>query len=118
MYRDVFGFVEDVASASAEIGSLFREHIADQGELLPHVLMGDICRLVVATAVVAGSCPVWLTRLLQQLDSGLASGVDEVAELIGVSFVENLCDENHVIDVLRPWMGEALRREVKAICGG
>jgi hypothetical protein len=116
MYRDALDFVEEVARGSAEVNALYREHVADQGELLPHVLMGDFCRVAIETAAREG-CPHWLRQLLKQLDGGLVSGVGEVAELVGVSFVENLCGEVAAINVLRPWMGEAMLREVKTICG-
>lgn len=117
MAQDVLDFIDKLVSGSAEVAAVHQEHIADQGgELIPHVLMGDITRLVVATAA-RDECPDWLTRLLQQLESGLLSGSSAVAELVGVSFVENLCGETEAIAMLLPRMGDALRREVRTICG-
>lgn len=117
MDQNVLAFIDKVISGSAEAATIHREHIADQGgELLPHVLMGDIARLAVTTTA-RDECPEWLIRLLQQLEWGLLSGSSEVAELVGVSFVENLCGEAKAIAVLLPRMGDALRREVRTICG-
>lgn len=115
MSDHVADFVSRLASTSTELADIYREHLADQGELLPHVLMGTITRVAISSA---GSEQVhWLSPLLEQLEAGLASGDDDIAELIGVSFVENLSGENDAIRLLIPFMGAALRKEVKSICG-
>jgi len=78
--------------------------------------MGEITTLVIAST--ARSEPAeWRAKLLQQLESGLESGNSDVAELVGVSFVENLCGENAAVEALLPTMGNALRKELKSICG-
>lgn len=116
MKTPVEDFVSRLTATSPELTEVHRQHMAEQGELLPHVLMGEITRLVVA--VVGCKQPVdWLNALLQQLEAGLVSGNGDVAELIAVSFVENLSGENAAIQTLLPEMGEALRGEVKSICG-
>ena len=115
MNNPVADFVTRLTSTSLELADVYREHIADQGELLPHVLMGEITRLVIANA--GREQADWLSTFLQQLEAGLVSGNDDIAELVAVSFVENLSGENAVIQTLLPTMGEALRREVKSICG-
>jgi hypothetical protein len=115
MTSPVLDFVCRLTSTSRELTEVHRKHIADQGELLPHVLMGEIARLVIASA--SREQPAWLPKLLQQLEVGLLSGDSDVAELIGVSFVENLSGENAALKTLIPTMGETLRREVRSICG-
>ena len=115
MSDHVADFVSRLASTSTELADTYREHLADQGELLPHVLMGAITRVAIASA--GSEQAHWLTELLEQLEAGLASGDDDIVELIGVSFVENLSGENAAIQRLIPFMGEALRKEVKSICG-
>ena len=115
MKTPVEDFVSRLTSISPELTEVHRQHITDQGELLPHVLMGAITRLVIAN--VGCKQAEWLSILLQQLEAGLLSGNGDVAELIAVSFVENLSGENAAIQTLLPEMGEALRREVKSICG-
>lgn len=116
MNQDVLDFVQALVSGSADMAAVHEQHLAQQGELLPHVLMGDITRAVVSAAV-RGDVPKWLPILLRQLDAGLRSGRSEVEELIGVSFVENLCGEDEAIKRLRLLMGDALRKEVSVICG-
>jgi hypothetical protein len=116
MSDQVADFVRRLASTSPDLVDVYRQHLADQGELLPHVLLGDITRVVV-TASTRGEQVDWLPGFLQQLEAGLVSGDDDVAELVAVSFVENLSGENAAIRNLVPSMGEMLRREVKAICG-
>ena len=116
MRNDIAEFVGQLITTSPELSEVHRQHLADQDELLPHVLMGAITRLVIERAV--SREPVdWLAKLLQRLEDGLTSGNEEIAELIAVSFVENLCGENTTIETIHPMMGAALRREVKAICG-
>ncbi len=115
MSDHVADFVSRLASTSTEMAELYRDHLADQGELLPHVLMGAITRVVIASAGTEQAH--WLSQLLEQLEGGLASGDEDIVELIGVSFVENLSGENAAIRLLIPFMGEALRKEVKSICG-
>ena len=115
MKNAVLDFVSHLISISSELTEVYRQHIADQGELMPHVLMGEVTRLVIANAGRAQA--VWLPKLLQQLESGLSSGNDDIAELVAVSFVENLSGENSAIQALLPAMGSTLRREVKLICG-
>ena len=115
MTNAVVDFVSRLIATSSELTEVYRQHIADQGELLPHVLMGEVTRLVIANA--GREQAVWLSKLLQQLEAGLSSGNHDIAELVGVSFVENLSGENSAIQALLPAMGSTLRREVKSICG-
>jgi hypothetical protein len=48
-------FVHRLASTSPELVDIYRQHIADHGELLPHVLMGDITRVVVTASASANA---------------------------------------------------------------
>jgi hypothetical protein len=115
MNNHVADFVRRLASMSPVLTDVYRQHLADQGDLLPHVLMGDITRAAIAGA--NDRKANWLPTLLEQLEAGLASGDDDIVELIGVSFVENLSGESSAIRALIPSMGEALRKEVRSICG-
>lgn len=116
MSSQVAEFVRRLVSTSPELVEVYQQHIADQGEILPHVLMGDITRVVVAAST--GSTQAnWLHDFLQQLEAGMVSGDTDIAELVGVSFVENLSGQNAALRSLVPSMGEMLRKEVKSICG-
>ena len=82
-------FVSRLTSAVPESLATLREHLADQeGELLLHVLMGDLLRLAL----------IWfregrtdaLTRLLAVLEAGLREGDEYVSNAVAVSFVEDI----------------------------
>jgi hypothetical protein len=63
------------------------EHLADNDELLPHVLFGDVTRYALSLA--RGGQTDELDRLLGDLDAALGESEDEVANLVWASFVEN-----------------------------
>ena len=63
------------------------EHLADNDELLPHMLFGDVTRYALALA--RDDEMDDLDRLLTDLDIALGDADDEVANLVWVSFVEN-----------------------------
>lgn len=109
-------FVEELLQLVPELKPAYTEHIADNDALLPHVFFGDVTRFAIAEA---NKCqgPSALIRLLDQMESGLRTGSEEVGELIAVSFVENLCGEEDALKRLRPLMGSRLNQQVKAICG-
>lgn len=115
MSDSVADFIIRLTSISNELTAVYREHMADQGELLPHVLMGEVTRWV--TVNTSSELPNWLPEFLQQLEVGLVFGDNDIANLIAVSFVENLLGEDATIHALLPLMGEALRKEVNTICG-
>jgi hypothetical protein len=116
MSRGADDFVSQLVAAVPALAAVYREHIADNGEPLPHVFMGDVTRFAIAGAEHEDSADS-LSTLLTLLEGGLNSGDSDVAELIGVSFVENLCGEDDAIQLLLPRMGRSLRQEMKRICG-
>jgi hypothetical protein len=63
------------------------EHLADNDELLPHMVFGNVTRFALTLAR-HGEVDD-LDRLLSDLDAGLGDSDDEVANLVWVSFVEN-----------------------------
>jgi hypothetical protein len=63
------------------------EHLADNDELLAHVLFGDVTRYALSLA--RNGEVTDLDRLLSDLDAALGDSEDEVANLVLVSFVEN-----------------------------
>jgi hypothetical protein len=78
------------------------EHLADNDELLPHVLFGDVTRYALALA--RNGEVDELNRLLGDLDAALDESEDDVAELVGASFVENASTDED----------EPLRTELRA----
>jgi len=90
MYITTREFVHDLVSAVPELRPLLDEHLADNyGELLPHVLFGDITRWV-GSAVEHGVDLNAANQLLALLDSAYADHGDDVCNLITVSFLESL----------------------------
>ncbi len=75
-------------AAVPEFASSIEEHLADNDELLPHVLFGDLTRFVVA-AHQRGEGDL-VRRVLTFLDSALRDGDDKVQNLVEVSFIENV----------------------------
>ncbi|MFJ5956875.1 hypothetical protein ACIQC5_13065 [Paenarthrobacter sp. NPDC092416] len=69
----------------------YEEHLEDNdGELLPHLLIADICRWVVAEQA---SNPLRVLQLLSWLEvhfAGLGHVMDDVDNVIAVSFIEHL----------------------------
>lgn len=108
--------VEELLGAVPEVQGIYEAHMDDNGTLLPHVFMGDVTRFTLQIARNASGQDV-LRRLLAIVEDGLRSGETDVANLVAVSFVENLCGEDKAVVSLIPLMGEATRRELKSLCG-
>ena len=83
-----WSFVGHLVWTLPDLAPVFEEHLSDQGgTLLPHVFMADVERW--AESVVDAS-PAIVEALLDELAVGWLRGGDAVANLIEVSFVENL----------------------------
>jgi hypothetical protein len=88
--RTAAAFVQWLAERYPAIDELEREHVADNDELLPHVIFGDVTRYAADLARSGDDTAATLDSLLHELDAALAVGQDdEVGNLIWVSFVEN-----------------------------
>lgn len=107
-------FIEKLVQKVPELKGVYKEHLSDNDNVLPHVLMGDVTRFAIA-ATLAGNREM-LSRLLKCLDNHLRTGSDELKELIVVSFVENLIGETAALEVMKPLMGSTLAAEVDRIC--
>jgi hypothetical protein len=79
--------VEWLVGRHRALAPVLEQHLADNDELLPHVLFGDVTRYALALARVGDKES--LHRLLSDLDSALDEADDQVANLVWVSFVEN-----------------------------
>ena len=75
-------------AAVPDFGPMIDEHVASYGELLPHVLFGDLTRFVLAGHE-RGDRDLE-RRSLSFLDRALREGDEEVRNLVQVSFVENV----------------------------
>lgn len=82
---------EFVASLSAQVpetAATINEHLADNGELLLHVLVGDL-RLLAIDWFRTDQTDA-LRRLLSDLEQGVGHGDERVENAIAVSFVEDM----------------------------
>jgi hypothetical protein len=107
-------FVASLTWSFKELLDPFGKHLSfHDGEIIPHVFMGDIRRW--AEGLVQVNSPL-LSRFLQDLSEAYECGISTVRNLIDVSFVEQLPypDEPHaeIRDLLPPnlrvllWHGE------------
>lgn len=109
-------FVEEVLASVPELKEIYNEHITDHDVLLPHVFFGDVTRFAIAEAEKEETSSA-LVRLLSVLELGLVKENEQIAELIAVSFVENLCGEDAAMRSLKRLMGPKLTKELETICG-
>jgi len=106
-------FVQKLVSEVPVLQNAHQEHVTYFGELLPHVLMGDITRVAadlhgraLAGDTVADQA---LDSLLAKLERGLDDDGGSVRELIVVSFLENLDLEGYAGDDFRRRLGSSLQ---------
>jgi hypothetical protein len=115
-YINIFdAIVAEVPGFRAE----YEEHLADYGEILPHLLMGDLTRFTIRryremklTNLAEAREDVRLT--LQLLERAMQIGDERLQELISVSFLENLHQAEEAYGGLRDLLGPALLRELEA----
>jgi hypothetical protein len=108
-------FIKELARTAPDLQRILDTHIRDNNVVLPHVLMGDIARFVIAEARYITTRPT-IIQLLHVIEKGLTAGTEEVKELIEASFVENLIGESAAIRSMKNFMGPNLKRSVEAIC--
>jgi len=107
--------VNQLLQQAPELRSVYDEHIHNYDELLPHVFFGDMTRYVVWQVRLGATGPASpVGRILRALEQCLASGDEPVAELIVVSFIENLVEDGDVVTTLKRLVGPHLEKEIKA----
>lgn len=105
-------FIEDLVQEAPELQSAYLQHISDNDELLPHVFMGDVTRLVIEQVGANVKADV-LVRILDKCESAMDGADEAVSELLSVSFAENLATEREVMAALGPLLGPKLRRQIE-----
>jgi hypothetical protein len=103
-------FLDQLKVAVPESDNLVIEHLADNEELLLHLLMSDLLRLTVSTFA-EGQTGV-TDRLLAFVDRCLREGDDCVVNAVGVSFVEDFGVYPGESDALLARWPPALRAEL------
>jgi len=110
-------FIDRLVAQVPELLPTYTEHLLDNDQLLPHVLLGDVTRFVVGLCHVIEADPENSDNECQTMDAIIAlmeeaiiSGDQNVQELVGTSFVENLADNNCLC--LEVHLKPALKREL------
>ncbi|ASF11697.1 hypothetical protein NBRGN_057_03130 [Nocardia brasiliensis NBRC 14402] len=95
-------FIDELAALEPEIQPLIAEHIRDNDELLPTVLMGDIARWVGQVVRDSPNPRSRLAPFFARLEAAWEDNGGPVSELIAVSFVENVYDNPAIVQLLGP----------------
>lgn len=98
----------EIEAASPGFSAVAKEHLRDNGELLPHLLMADLLRYVGAALSVPAS-ESEIRVVLAALDAAALCGNAETENVVALSFCENL-ELEPFFPRLRPLLGLALLR--------
>jgi hypothetical protein len=99
---------------------VYDEHVADHGEVLPHVLLGDLVRFLLKELERHGTGSAALKQAMLLLEGGMGSSDERVQDLVAVSFLENLDPAEPGFPTIRTLFGPRLEqqyREYEKIAG-
>lgn len=102
----LMAFLQDIRDHCPWVDPLWREHVRDNDEILPHALMGRI------TGIASGLSEPDLTSLLGLLERGLALASPSVDDVICVSFTENLYGEDALVARIGNLAGPLLKADL------
>ncbi|KIA61106.1 DUF7674 family protein [Nocardia vulneris] len=102
-------FIEGLADLEPEIRPLIAEHVRYYDEMLPTVLMGDVSRWVEQIVRDSEDPRSRLAPFIARLEEAWGDGQNPVADLIAVSFVENIYDNPDVVKLLGPKLARYYR---------
>ncbi len=108
---------DQLVAAAPGFQEVVREHIEDNDEIIPYVLLADISRAFVrllrsSRADSAGSdaVPAWVTRVLAIFEDALTESQD-MHDLVGLSFVEAVHTEAVTLDHIPALLPPGLKAE-------
>lgn len=95
---------------------VYEQHVRDNEEVLPHVLMADLRRMFVDTVEAGNDDEVkWFLEAIETLASSLA---DSIRNVVDVSFIEDLVlgdrREVRALNAVRGALGPATAAQVTA----
>lgn len=91
---------------------IYREHFDDNnGELLPHLLMGDFARFVVQKGRPDESASEVVKESMLLIEDACRFGDDNLREVVCASFLENLDQDDIGFAIVAQFMNEMTRRE-------
>jgi hypothetical protein len=99
--------IETLVALHPELAPVLTEHVEDnEGEVLPHLVMADVVRWLVAHR---NTDPAACRSIMRWMEERFHDGPDEVRGMIAVSGVEMIPDPGQPGAELREWLGPALR---------
>ena len=112
-------FFQHLLKLVPDLQPVYKEHISDYNQLLPHVFMADVTRLILDLAsrvkVNDPESERTLSVILAEMERGIEEGNDELKNVIGVSFLENLERNDSHYDLIKSWLGVRLREDLQKI---
>lgn len=104
---------ETIISVSPGFGAVMKEHLSDNDELLPHLLMSDLLRYVGIKLTAGDSSALAEAReILRLMEAAFTSGNPDTENAVAVSFLENV-ESEPFFSTLAPLLGPAMRAEHK-----
>jgi hypothetical protein len=95
---------------------VYEQHLRDNGEVLPHVLMADLRRMFVNLVQAGNDDDV--KRFLEAIEDLASSPADSIRNVVDVSFIEDLVlgdrDEARALNAVREKLGPATAAQVAA----
>lgn len=90
---------------------VYDEHIAWNDELLPHVLLGDLCRFLSDEVAARGPDSEALKETVSLMENAMGSPDPLLQELVAVSFVENMDPNDPSFTTIRALFGPHLEQQ-------
>jgi len=103
-------FVTRLCSGIDGFQELRDSHFSDNGEVLPHVLLGDLSRFLSNEARVKGEKSESLQQAMRFLEAGLRSSDPRLQDRVVVSFLENLDVDDPGFRTIRLLFGDELEK--------
>ena len=112
-------FVKKLVQDNPVLEAPYQEHLYDNGELLPHVFMGEVTRVVLRLVSPKMSLDESASSrgvaepILTYLEQGWQSGTMDVQNLISVSFVENLTPDEQGYEEMKLLLNPCLLQHLE-----
>lgn len=106
-------FPEQLRQQVEGFDHIYQEHLRDYDELLPHVLLGDLARFLIARVKEVGTSDLAVQSALALLESAANSGDGRLQNLVLVSFLENLDPDDPPARALKDALAPSLRAQLK-----
>jgi len=113
--------ISRLTAGSPETRALMAEHIDTFGEVIPHVFLGEVSRFLeeLDDQTRAGNreAESLLMSVLSILETGFRDGNEDVQNMIGVSFLENVMERAIASPAFRLRLGPLLRKDLQVMLG-